>query len=195
MGHPHACGEHLEGVREVNPYDGPSPRLWGARFPLPFHVRMDGPSPRLWGAPLHCRAGQTPSRAIPTPVGSTDASGRRLSRQSGHPHACGEHSPQAACAFTPFGPSPRLWGARRPAASARRPSRAIPTPVGSTLGICGVPQEARAIPTPVGSTVTITSLTTSHAGHPHACGEHLRDEHGRTVGYGPSPRLWGARSQ
>ena len=88
--HPHACGEHL--ARTV------------------IVARLPGSSPRLWGTPKVPAIIKTLARFIPTPVGNTSDSWLRITGQSVHPHACGEHRRSAACGPACGGSSPRLWG-------------------------------------------------------------------------------------
>ena len=91
--HPHVCGEHNS-------------------TPVPEKTGV-GSSPRVWGAQTKQRARQALPRLIPTCVGSTQFSIKRVCRVTAHPHVCGEHTG-----------APPANGS---------PSWLIPTCVGSTL--------------------------------------------------------------
>jgi len=69
--HPHARGEHLAEIARVHGRGGSSPRTWGTqRGEL---------------------TAECASRFIPTHVGNTRRSMRRLRSRPVHPHARGEH--------------------------------------------------------------------------------------------------------
>ena len=110
--HPHACGEYLINFIYNNQDDGSSPRLWGILNDLLMSVLSD--------------------RFIPTPVGNTLALSEMASRQSVHPHACGEYAILPGATDRCLGSSPRLWGIRSRTSSRKALCRFIPTPVGNT---------------------------------------------------------------
>ena len=53
---------------------------------------------------------------------------------------------------------------------------------------------SRAIPTRVGSSLRSLVNSASEPGHPHACGEQRVARRPGALGFGPSPRVWGAAS-
>ncbi len=110
--HPHACGEHCEGIPAASFICGSSPRMWGTHD----HGRFDAPSPRF----------------IPTHVGNTGYAAGRLNPRSVHPHACGEHNRPSVLAKSPRGSSPRMWGTPVLTHVRSYLDRFIPTHVGNT---------------------------------------------------------------
>ena len=108
--HPHACGEYDRQWMVNLHIHGPSPRVWGIhqfqgmvidRYrSIPTRVGNTSGSPM----PPRCR------RSIPTRVGNTDESSYLGSRNSVHPHACGEYNPSISMLLSDNGPSPRVWG-------------------------------------------------------------------------------------
>ncbi len=110
--HPHACGEHSQGIQKLNLYPGSSPRLWGTR--------------------LAASATRLCQRFIPTPVGNTFLCPLFLPENPVHPHACGEHRTRRMIALLVAGSSPRLWGTRINLYNPSEIPRFIPTPVGNT---------------------------------------------------------------
>ena len=91
-------------------------------------------------------------------------------------------------------PSPRAWGLLALRIIPPPPMRAIPTCVGTTIGVSiGQGSNIRAIPTCVGTTNGGGSPTRPTPGHPHMRGdyEHLAGRL-RALG-GPSPHAWGLR--
>ena len=109
--HPHACGEHIDAIRDAHGAPGSSPRLWGT---LEYHEQA-----------------REPPRFIPTPVGNITVITLKGKPVSVHPHACGEHClPNNASAFD-AGSSPRLWGTCALCGLAFAVIRFIPTPVGN----------------------------------------------------------------
>ena len=132
-----------------------------------------GSSPRAWGT----RDGRFNIarflRFIPTCVGNTSRCHFVSRGTPVHPHVRGEHARRVAAGSFGYGSSPRAWGTRPPAESARSGPRFIPTCVGNTR--TGA-RDRRAEPV-----------------HPHVRGEHLGVE-GLTVALaGSSPRAWGTR--
>ncbi len=110
-GHPHACGERVDGMIAV--------------------LIPDGSSPRLWGTGRIETAGCNATRVIPTPVGNGVANLWDFFRGAGHPHACGERAiPQSSIAEK-SGSSPRLWGTVSMSHNRLNHKRVIPTPVGN----------------------------------------------------------------
>ena len=150
--HPHACGEHLYLPPAGQGPAGSSPRVWGALDRVLKYVFL--------------------TRFIPTRVGSIACSPGGAELHAVHPHACGEHLPHIVSTNPPGGSSPRVWGAFAHHNHAVRPSRFIPTRVGSMRCI-------------------IAAKLTSSV-HPHACGEHADALIDITSIGGSSPRVWGA---
>ncbi len=149
--HPHACGEH---------------------FILALPLRSCyGSSPRMWGTPERIEPPGEIGRFIPTHVGNTLPSFSFTSRNTVHPHACGEHFTIRKFKDQQAGSSPRMWGTLPHRGHRDLGQRFIPTHVGNT-----------AHPPPGASQTAV---------HPHACGEHddlWRGMHSRG---GSSPRMWG----
>ena len=210
--HPHACGEHLDGI--VN---------W---------VGGLGSSPRMWGTLKHFTPTSDSSRFIPTHVGNTPGVLRARFRLPVHPHACGEHFLFTTSSSPVVGSSPRMWGTPYPGYPLRSAARFIPTHVGNTSSsgpskgptpvhphACGehpgdlIPErpfngssprmwgtlhgprgcrpDARFIPTHVGNTFSFSFSASISSVHPHACGEHATELTKDPVGAGSSPRMWG----
>ena len=132
-----------------------------------------GPSPRVWGTLHHCRQAFGELRAIPTCVGNTIFQATHTAPLPGHPHVCGEHNAGGEFGFSNLGPSPHVWG----------------TPV----LIISCPISLRAIPTCVGNTAKPLTDNLTNPGHPHVCGEHLRNGIMVCLYHGPSPRVWGTQ--
>ena len=212
--HPHARGDHtpMPAARCISP--GPSPRPWGPR-PLALLLGAEhGPSPRPWGphqqhipAPLPGRSIPTPvgttaqracspragavhphargdhalatllapcqTRSIPTPVGTTISSRTSAARTSVHPHARGDHIPLQDQINLTTGPSPCPWG----------PRAVVEAPVGAV----------RSISTPVGTTRELVCWRQYPTVHPHARGDHSKQNAWILKTIGPSPRPWGPR--
>ena len=132
-----------------------------------------GSSPRPWGTHQFVDRRERPRRFIPTPVGNTTSRSTRPARRSVHPHARGEHH-TASFSGSPYsGSSPRPWGTPPPDQGGDPRRRFIPTPVGNT-------------PAPIGA-------DGMGAVHPHARGEHRRNEKLPSCSFGSSPRPWGTR--
>ena len=112
---------------------------------------------------------------IPTYAGNTWPLNRRYAQPRAHPHVCGEHPAFGRAAANAGGSSPRVWGALIDAANGYPVTRLIPTCVGSTRSIFGLPFEQRA--------------------HPHVCGEHTTHLDYSIRHCGSSPRVWGAPQQ
>jgi len=149
--HPHGRGEHAT---------------------RPRHRASDlGPSPRAWGTPNGRYARRFGYRSIPTGVGNTQHTRKKLTRAAVHPHGRGEHQKTIRRAWEAVGPSPRAWGTRPP------------------LGL--VSARLRSIPTGVGNTSDHTSQPTGLSVHPHGRGEHASGIGSHSIAYGPSPRAWG----
>ena len=146
------CGEHA--ARTVN------------------QLNQAGSSPRVWGAPTRLHPRRRRTRLIPTCVGSTVEGFRRHFPVAAHPHVCGEHLRWWSMTCTPFGSSPRVWGARY---------LSPPEPL-----------KVRLIPTCVGSTHPSCRRLNPKAAHPHVCGEHVVAFLRPVDSDGSSPRVWGA---
>ena len=96
---------------------------------------------------------------------------RFSSRNTVHPHVCGEHQFDPSLVDHSGGSSPRVWGTRSNPILALINGRFIPTCVGNTKG-------------PVAFTFGITV-------HPHVCGEHYVFLRFCVDFAGSSPRVWG----
>ena len=111
-GHPHVCGENKWKKPEKSMTTGSSPRVWGKPckgFPVPSHRRV-----------------------IPTCVGKTHSTAKRIIAMTGHPHVCGENLISLCSLISSSGSSPRVWGKH---SHTRQPTiifRVIPTCVGKT---------------------------------------------------------------
>ena len=130
--HPHVCGEHIFSHAKVFVMSGSSPRVWGTR------KFIHGVDDVL--------------RFIPTCVGNTRMMRVQLSRNTVHPHVCGEHILIAALALSEAGSSPRVWGTR--------------------VGHKQQGLRHRFIPTCVGNTTLYSGFDIAYSVHPHVCGEH-----------------------
>ena len=109
--HPHACGDKI------------SLNISG--------VSSAGSSPRVWGQDLSPTCIVTPSRIIPTRVGTRAGQGVFLNEEQDHPHACGDKS-FSVRRCNPFtGSSPRVWGQVSCLHNRSRSLRIIPTRVGT----------------------------------------------------------------
>jgi len=111
-GHPHVCGDEVDGPKLGTGADGPSPRVWGR-----------GPRSDM----SYCRR-----RAIPTCVGTSRPRCRPSTPIPGHPHVCGDESNPGTIKDACFGPSPRVWGRDQVLQVLRGEARAIPTCVGTS---------------------------------------------------------------
>ena len=213
-GHPHACGESSNRWTPGTTATGSSPRVWGKLHRIPIQCRIvrviptrvgkaatcsrwrpataghphacgesgvhflerqgdGGSSPRVWGKPCGGSGSCAGDRVIPTRVGKAVMQNRGDAAYPGHPHACGEsplvhHRPVAV-----GGSSPRVWGKQNRHRGGHRLLRVIPTRVGKATGSL-----SRRAPSP---------------GHPHACGESLRQNLRVFGSLGSSPRVWGKR--
>ena len=96
---------------------------------------------------------------------------RRVSRETVHPRACGEHSSGPISGVSANGSSPRLRGTRLEHAVCANFVRFIPAPAGNTTAAA---EPCPALPV-----------------HPRACGEHQTYAPAATGSYGSSPRLRG----
>ena len=175
--------------------DGSSPRTWGTdllrvhcrggpRF-IPTHVGNRAPSPRARAArPVHPHA-RGEQENIRNRVSSTSGSSPRTwgtagsplsksTRSSVHPHARGEQSFWVIAPDSRIGSSPRTWGTGELSAVRAASSRFIPTHVGNSWGIMGMP--------------------CGMAVHPHARGEQSSAPSPASAPRGSSPRTWGTAS-
>ncbi len=190
--HPHACGEHSQGIdnvpdfiRFIPTHVGNTNRQRKARFGGPVHphacgehhpdtlaiARAVGSSPRMWGT-LGSRLRHLPAaRFIPTHVGNTAVALAGAGAASVHPHACGEHIHGPELTGRRNGSSPRMWG--------------TPICVEQRLFPC------RFIPTHVGNTISSIFRAAVMTVHPHACGEHRSGTKSAPSPAGSSPRMWG----
>ena len=91
-----------------------------------------------------------------------------------HPHVRGDYRSATSSTLNATGPSPRAWGLRALKLKEHRPTRSIPTCVGTTQaqGWTGNPE----------------------AVHPHVRGDYAKAKYGGGVADGPSPRAWGLRA-
>ena len=151
--HPHTRGEHTDRI--------------------PVSKCCTGSSPHAWGTPLALIDEWEENRFIPTRVGNTHRSRGRCSRVPVHPHTRGEHPEPAGVGVREDGSSPHAWGTLRPAEPPSPGHRFIPTRVGNTASIQGIPMRS-----PV---------------HPHTRGEHLVGEDDSMWINGSSPHAWGTR--
>ena len=104
--HPHACGE-LRLYLDATPHPcGSSPRMWGTRMSIFYHL------PNSW--------------FIPTHVGNSLSDMLASRAHSVHPHACGElvHFHHVVSSGT--GSSPRMWGTQAPGPAGRHPGTVHP---------------------------------------------------------------------
>ena len=113
-------------------------------------------------------------RAIPTGVGKSEPRSRVVRGHAGHPHGCGEIGRTLHATRRAIGPSPRVWGNRKPKTKIKAANRAIPTGVGKSHWH--------------GSSASYLP------GHPHGCGEIHHGHCERRLARGPSPRVWGNRA-
>jgi len=88
--HPHVCGEHV--------------------FLVHYFFAADGSSPRVWGTSSRKFQKCGLCRFIPTCVGNIPVAVCHFSRNSVHPHVCGEHKNGVDVAPLQAGSSPRVWG-------------------------------------------------------------------------------------
>ena len=109
--HPHACGDKIDEMGELEIEVGSSPRVWGQDFEkiitIPIHriiptrvgtssavvihaVATTGSSPRVWGQAI-VRGQRTQAiRIIPTRVGTSFFAVLKYPSSRDHPHACGD---------------------------------------------------------------------------------------------------------
>ena len=125
------------------------------------------------GTPVAAPAPASSSGLIPTYAGNTPRKKLLEQLPEPHPHVCGEHVASKSAIRSAAGSSPRVWGALIDAANGYPVTRLIPTCVGSTRSIFGLPFEQRA--------------------HPHVCGEHTLRSWAELSRRGSSPRVWGAQ--
>ena len=111
------------------------------------------------------------TRLIPTYAGNTRTPCLPTSRQTAHPHVCGEHEVDVIIVFLKGGSSPRMRGTLTSWYSEDRRGRLIPTYAGNT-------RTPRSMP-------GVTSA------HPHVCGEHHIYPSQVVTGQGSSPRMRG----
>ena len=144
--------------------------MWGTP-PRTHPPTSSGSSPRVWGTRDKNLTKLIDVRFIPTGVGNTSTGNRNLSKQSVHPHGCGEHRGFLAGKRVASGSSPRVWGTHSLLDLRNGVVRFIPTGVGNTGGY----------------EYHVSSLPV----HPHGCGEHpIYTRQGQTRS-GSSPRVWG----
>ena len=118
----------------------------------------------------------------------------RFSRDTVHPHVCGEHFTLLAPAAPVVGSSPRLWGTRRKETESKASKSGSSPRLWGTLEIgLIVYQLWRFIPTSVGNTKCSFIFLRAPSVHPHICGEHELASQASITRTGSSPRLWGTR--
>jgi len=149
--HPHGRGEHVADIHRAPSFDGSSPRAWGTRLVRVFLLDM--------------------IRFIPTGVGNTIRSSRRVTPDTVHPHGRGEHPFGGIADNLSYGSSPRAWGTHLVA------HHQCPN--------------IRFIPTGVGNTHTAGQSALNQPVHPHGRGEHQFAPIERLSRTGSSPRAWG----
>ena len=190
--HPHACGEHGRitecgsgAMRFIPTHVGNTNARRRASLAASVHPHACGEhaggspltqytfgsSPRMWGTRKPDFPVRHRRRFIPTHVGNTRAPAATNRCSSVHPHACGEHFQQRSQVRNLVGSSPRMWGTHTNLMYHRKARRFIPTHVGNTRRPV-LPSRHRSV-------------------HPHACGEHWRDDETPWCGVGSSPRMWG----
>ena len=193
--HPHARGEQALAAPAPANRRGSSPRTWGTGTPcrapgIPVtvhpHARGEqihrhhaigvagGSSPRTWGTAAAVYDKILRQRFIPTHVGNSSAQSPRPGWSSVHPHARGEQSFWVIAPDSRIGSSPRTWGTGELSAVRAASSRFIPTHVGNSWGIMGMP--------------------CGMAVHPHARGEQSSAPSPASAPRGSSPRTWGTAS-
>ncbi len=89
-GHPHVCGE--ENIRWI------------------YRIIIEGTPPRVWGRVFVKQSGGGVRRDTPTCVGKSSLISRGARAVRGHPHVCGEESPDRCPANPARGTPPRVWG-------------------------------------------------------------------------------------
>ena len=105
----------------------------------------------MWGQVNVTFSKQTPSRIIPTRVGTRVNDKKGSANLGYHPHACGDKSLVNSIALVYQGSSPRVWG------QGKLTSRKL--------------WLARIIPTRVGTRASELNYYFTHRDHPHACGD------------------------
>ncbi len=172
--HPHACGDYLPLRKARQKTFGPSPRVWG--------LRRSGP---------RCPG---PRRSIPTRVGTTQSGLHHRALLPVHPHACGDYWAALRAERDRRGPSPRVWGLRRPPGLSVWRAGPSPRVWGLRPRWRDLTRRKRSIPTRVGTTPAWPTPTARPSVHPHACGDYpvRRTKTGPHIG--PSPRVWGLRN-
>ena len=192
--HPRMCGEHQDGICELEEGVGSSPHVRGAQT---FHHPPRRPwriipacagstvlrllwrgderdHPRMCGEHLECELVYGARRGIiPACAGSTKTSWCSTTAWRDHPRMCGEHPCCCRCRQTGRGSSPHVRGARDALEAAGLESGIIPACAGSTPEPSGLPWPTR--------------------DHPRMCGEHSMRSSPATSFMGSSPHVRGAR--
>jgi len=151
--HPHARGERVLPVAELDQAVGSSPRPWGTR-------------PRRSGRRDH-------HRFIPTPVGNAAWRCSAPRRWPVHPHARGERADYASQAVQSSGSSPRPWGTPADQRWRSVAARFIPTPVGNARGADAQKRSAPVHPHARGERHVVVSATAATSGSsPRPWGTH-----------------------
>ncbi len=170
--HPHSRGEHGMGGLGDGGFGGSSPLAWGA---LPPGCAL----------PRHCWF-------IPTRVGSICRTVACFDYLPVHPHSRGEHPGNVRPKNLRSGSSPLAWGASQPHAPVSRPSRFIPTRVGSISDVI-IPSSPQPVhPHSRGEHQAGARVSWRAPVHPHSRGEHVVRGSGSVAAHGSSPLAWGA---
>ena len=130
-----------------------------------------GSSPRVWGQAIPLTIMLLTARIIPTRVGTSVIAEPIGMYMGDHPHACGDKQDNVEETKIRLGSSPRVWGQVIIVRSIVKPSRIIPTRVGT-----------RKIHNDIADTAE---------DHPHACGDKLHRQAALFLHGGSSPRVWG----
>ncbi len=94
-------------------------------------LQENGSSPRVWGTDFFIEPGWCSERFIPTRVGNGCEVSCQLTRNTVHPHACGERALGLSQSDLLGGSSPRVWGTGWSLLGRHRGLRFIPTRVGN----------------------------------------------------------------
>ena len=111
--HPHAYGDKLDGIEQAKARAGSSPRVWG-------QVSVTSLK-------------RTPSRIIPTRMGTRGNYSVATSTDEDHPHAYGDKIPDDSEEALALGSSPRVWGQDYVKILHENGTRIIPTRMGTSI--------------------------------------------------------------
>ena len=108
--HPHACGDNLDSCPTALLCCGSPPRVWGQPLLDLAESRLDRFTPTRVGTTHGSLAFPAAFRFTPTRVGTTFTTRFTSSRNSVHPHACGDNIRGSRAISAGFGSPPRVWG-------------------------------------------------------------------------------------